>query len=124
MRTTIGWAFAAALVWTGTAFAQQGLGSAPGPNPPPPDRTAPGVDTGGAAPSRQPLTESSTPGATDATGSVGSALNPEGNPSGTIDAGPRSAIDAGASGRNTCYPGQSGQQVGSTNPAGMASQCK
>lgn len=121
--TTIGWALAAALVWTGTALAQQGLGSAPGPNPPSPDRTAPSIDTG-SGPSRRPMTESATPGATDATGSLGAALNPEGNPVGTIDAGPRAAINSGASGRNTCYPGQSGQQVGSTNPAGMASQCK
>ncbi|MBM6592732.1 hypothetical protein [Microvirga pudoricolor] len=70
------------------------------------------------------MIESDQPGAAATTGSVGSTLNPEGNPAGTIDSGPESGINSGASGRNTCYPGQSGQQVGSTNPAGMPSQCK
>jgi hypothetical protein len=86
--------------------------------------SAPSVDTGAVAPSRMPLTEPATPGGAEATGSLGGAANPPGNPAGSIDAGPHSAINAGASGRNPCYPGQSGQAVGSTNPSGMASQCK
>jgi hypothetical protein len=41
----------------------------------------------------------------------------------TMQPGAKSSINAGASGRNPCYPGQSGKPVGSTNPSGQASRC-
>ncbi|MGO4573577.1 hypothetical protein [Microvirga sp. 2TAF3] len=77
---------------------------------------APGLPT--PAPSVNTGTAGTNPETTGSTGGGSTAKPPD-----TMPAGPNAAINAGASGRNTCYPGQSGKPVGSTNPAGMPSQC-
>lgn len=117
-----------ALVLTAPAFAgvsgafAQTDGSQPG-HAPGMSTPAPSVDTGNAGTRQFPVQETSDPKATGATGNTGSAVNPPGKPPGTITPGPKNALDADVSGRNTCYPGQSGQPTGSTNPSGMASRC-
>src|SRR4051812_22777143 len=86
-------------------------GHAPGMSTP-----APSVDTGNAGTRQFPVRETSDPKATGTTGNTGSAVNPPAKPPGTITPGPKNALDADVSGRNPCYPGQSGQPTGSTNP--------
>jgi hypothetical protein len=91
--------------------AETAPGHAPGLSKP-----APSVDTNPnqigtmGAPSENTQAPSTT-GSTDAT-------TPD-----TMHPGAKSSINAGASGRNPCYPGQSGKTVGSTNPSGQASRC-
>jgi len=96
----------------GAALAQTGgtnPGHAPGMTEP-----APSVDTHGAGAILNRADGTQGRNATDPTvpGTTG-----------TIPPEPKAAIGAGVSGRNTCYPGQSGKPVGSSNPAGMASRC-
>lgn len=93
------------------ATAQNTNGAAPGSSGP-----SPSVDTG-------PTNRSGEQIRVPNPDTTGSTTNPPGNPPGTIDAGPKAGIDAGVSGKNPCYPGQTGQAVGSTNPSGMPSQC-
>ena len=113
----------ALMAGAGGAFAQDNPpgaqpGHAPGATTP-----APSVDTGNAGTPQFPVRETTDPNATGATGQSGAAVNPPGAPPGTITPGPKNAIDAGVSGRNNCYPGQTGKAVGSTNPTGMPSKC-
>jgi hypothetical protein len=88
--------------------AQPVPGHAPGLSQP-----APSVDTNPNA-NETPAVSSESQQAPGATG----ATTPN-----VMQPGAKSSINAGASGRNNCYPGQSGKQVGSTNPSGQASQC-
>ncbi|HZH51130.1 MAG TPA: hypothetical protein VEZ16_04530 [Microvirga sp.] len=100
---------------TGVAFAQAGAPSGGG-------KASPGIDTGASGTDKFPLRERAEPNATGAVGSP--AVNPPGNPVGTIDPNPNAAAESGASGTSPCFPGQSGQQVGNVNPSGAASQCR
>jgi hypothetical protein len=97
---------------TGGVLAQTG---------PSPSRPAPSVDTGAAGTGSFPVRERSEPNATGAVGSP--AVNPPGNPPGTIQPNADAAAAAGASGKNPCFPGESGQKVGNANPSGSASRC-
>jgi hypothetical protein len=105
----------------GVPLAQTGASDSAG-NAPGMSRPAPGVDTGAAGTDKFPVTETTGPRATGSVGN-GASANPPGNPPGTIDPNPNAAISAGASGKNTCFPGQTGQSVGSSNPAGQPSKC-
>jgi len=106
---------------SGAVLAQAGMGTMP-ENPPATPRAAPSVDTGAAGTDKAPVRETSDPNATGSL--VGSpAANPPGNPSGTIQPNANDATNMGASGINPCFPGQSGQAVGNTNPSGTASRC-
>jgi hypothetical protein len=105
----------------GASLAQTGTSGSAG-NTPGSSRPAPSVDTGAAGTDKFPVTETKDPRATGSVGN-GASANPLGNPSGTIDPTPNAAISSGASGRNKCFPGQTGQSAGSSNPAGQPSQC-
>ena len=98
----------------GTASAQNAQtvpGHAPGLSKPAPsvDTTPRPTGTMGA-----PSENTQAPSTTGSTGET----TPD-----TMQPGAKSSINAGASGRNPCYPGQSGKPVGSTNPSGQASRC-
>ncbi|RDI57820.1 hypothetical protein [Microvirga subterranea] len=89
--------------------------------PPSGSKASPSVDTGAAGTEKFPVREQSEPGATGAVGSP--AVNPPGNPPGTIKPSPDAAVRSGASGNSPCFPGQSGQRAGNTNPSGAPSRC-
>ena len=89
--------------------AQTAPGHAPGLAKP-----APSVDTNPKGAVGAPSENTQAPSTTGSTGTT----TPD-----TMQPGANSSINAGASGRNPCYPGQSGKPVGSTNPSGQASRC-